>query len=53
MLSGYVQSPFPLKASQQAQVAQILSQSGFIPPDFVQGEVDWFYNSLGIDNAYL
>ncbi|WOO79432.1 NAD-specific glutamate dehydrogenase [Vanrija pseudolonga] len=50
---GYVQSPFPLKASQQAQVAQILSQSGFIPPDFVQGEVDWFYNSLGIDNAYF
>ncbi|RSH88031.1 NAD-dependent glutamate dehydrogenase [Apiotrichum porosum] len=50
---GYVASPFPLKASQQAQVTQILTQSGFMPQELVSGEVDWFYNGLGIDNAYF
>lgn len=53
VISGYVASPFPLKASQQAQVTQILTQSGFMPQELVSGEVDWFYNGLGIDNAYL
>ena len=50
---GYVPSPFPLKSSQQAQVTQLLTQSGFMPQELVHGEVDWFYNSLGIDNAYF
>lgn len=51
--SGYKSSPFPLKASQQAAVAKILSESGFLPQELVAGEVDWFYNHLGIDNTYF
>ncbi|CAK9782342.1 NAD-dependent glutamate dehydrogenase [Cutaneotrichosporon oleaginosum] len=50
---GYISSPFPAKATQQAQVAQTLTESGFMPAELVNGEVDWFYNSLGIDNAYF
>ena len=48
LLSGYKMSPFPLKATQQAQVSKILSETGFMPPELVVGEVDWFYNHLGI-----
>jgi glutamate dehydrogenase len=53
VISGYISSPFPQKASQQAQVTQVLSQSGFMPNELVSGEVDWFYNGLGIDNGYF
>lgn len=52
-ISGYVPSPFPAKGQQQQAVAEILTKSGFMPPELVNGEVDWFYNSLGIDNGYL
>ncbi|ORY27092.1 glutamate dehydrogenase [Naematelia encephala] len=50
---GYKSSPFPLKAAQQSSVARILADSGFIPQELVSGEVDWFYNHLGIDNTYF
>jgi hypothetical protein len=46
--SGYKSSPFPLKASQQSAVARILAEGGFMPQELVPGEVDWFYNHLGI-----
>ena len=49
--SGYKSSPFPLKASQQAQVAKILGEAGFMPQELVHGEVDWFYNHLGIGQS--
>lgn len=42
-----------MKASQQAAVTNILSESGFLPQELVAGEVDWFYNHLGIDNTYF
>ena len=32
---------------------RILAESGFIPQELVSGEVDWFYNHLGIDNTYF
>ncbi|KAK8846866.1 hypothetical protein IAR55_005956 [Kwoniella newhampshirensis] len=50
---GYKSSPFPAKANQQATVARILAESGFMPQELVQGEVDWFYNQLGIENSYF
>ncbi|WVQ84205.1 hypothetical protein IAT38_006356 [Cryptococcus sp. DSM 104549] len=50
---GYKSSPFPAKADQQASVARILSESGFMPNELVHGEVDWFYNHLGIENSYF
>lgn len=53
VISGYVQSPFPAKATQQGKVQQILHETGLMPQELVNGEVDWFYNSLGIDNAYF
>jgi glutamate dehydrogenase len=51
--SGYKSSPFPLKASQQTQVTKILSETGFMPPELVTGEVDWFYGHLGLSNEFL
>lgn len=51
--SGYKSSPFPLKADQQAQVTQILSETGFMPAELVNGEVDWFYGHLGLSNEFL
>ena len=51
--SGYKSSPFPLKASQQTAVTRILAESGFMPQELVAGEVDWFYNHLGIENSYF
>ena len=51
--SGYKSSPFPLKANQQAAVTSIIAETGFMPAELVAGEVDWFYNHLGIDNAYF
>jgi glutamate dehydrogenase len=53
LLSGYKPSPFPAKATQQNKVTEILSQTGFLPAELVHGEVDWFYNHLGIDNTYF
>ncbi|TYJ56279.1 hypothetical protein B9479_002966 [Cryptococcus floricola] len=50
---GYKSSPFPLKAEQQASVTRILSESGFMPQELVDGEVNWFYNALGIENSYF
>ncbi|WWC59390.1 uncharacterized protein I303_101945 [Kwoniella dejecticola CBS 10117] len=50
---GYKSSPFPAKADQQANVSRILAESGFMPQELVHGEVDWFYNHLGIENSYF
>lgn len=51
--SGYKSSPFPLKASQQSAVTRILAESGFMPQELVNGEVDWFYNHLGGSSSPL
>nr|ODN93344.1 glutamate dehydrogenase [Cryptococcus depauperatus CBS 7841] len=53
LIRGYKPSPFPAKAEQQAAVTRILSESGFMPQELVVGEVDWFYNHLGIENSYF
>jgi len=50
--SGYKSSPFPAKAAQQDEVAKILAESGFLPRELVTGEVDWFYNHLGIGESH-
>lgn len=34
-------------------VADLIEEKGFIPPDFISAEVDWFYNMLGIDDMYF
>lgn len=30
-----------------------IEEKGFIPPDFVESETNWFYNELGIDDMYF
>lgn len=30
-----------------------LEEKGFIPPEFVESETNWFYNELGIDDMYF
>ena len=34
-------------------MTKIIAETGFMPAELVAGEVDWFYNHLGIDNAYF
>lgn len=41
--AGYTDTVFEGKADQAAQVKQLLSSKGFIPPNLVTAEVDWFY----------
>lgn len=41
--AGYTDTVFEGKADQAAQVKQLLSSKGFMPPHLVTAEVDWFY----------
>ena len=50
---GYATPPFAGKAAQKAEVHSHIADSGFIPQDLVAGEVEWFYNSLRIDDTYF
>ncbi|KAL2809286.1 Glutamate/Leucine/Phenylalanine/Valine dehydrogenase-domain-containing protein [Aspergillus granulosus] len=50
---GYIAAKFEGKEHQMEQVMIELDKKGFIPQDFVQSEVEWFYNQLGIDDTYF
>ncbi|CEG66380.1 Putative Glutamate dehydrogenase [Rhizopus microsporus] len=50
---GYNANVFIGKNEQMIQVGQYLTNSGFIPKEFVQNEVVWFYENLGIDDYYF
>ncbi|CCD26548.1 glutamate dehydrogenase (NAD(+)) NDAI_0H03750 [Naumovozyma dairenensis CBS 421] len=52
-LSDYHVFDFPGKESQREEVVDILDQQGFIPDNLIEQEVDWFYNSLGIDDLFF
>lgn len=41
--AGYTDTVFEGKADQAAQVKQLLSSKGFMAPELVTAEVDWFY----------
>ena len=30
-----------------------IEAKGFLPPEFVESETQWFYNELGIDDMYF
>lgn len=30
-----------------------VESKGFVPGDFIENEVTWFYDSLGIDDSYF
>jgi glutamate dehydrogenase len=51
--SGYVAPNFEGKAEQMEAVMDGLEAKGFVPPELVEEEVKWFYNSLGIDDMYF
>ncbi|KAJ1560574.1 NAD-dependent glutamate dehydrogenase, partial [Cladochytrium tenue] len=50
---GYTNNVFAGKLEQQTQVATVLADKGFIPPELVANEVEWFYQNLGIDDMYF
>ncbi|KAG0665323.1 NAD-dependent glutamate dehydrogenase [Maudiozyma exigua] len=52
-MSDYHASAFPGKDAQREQVVDLLDQQGFIPDDLIEQEVEWFYNSLGIDDLFF
>ncbi|KAL3229247.1 NAD-specific glutamate dehydrogenase [Nakaseomyces bracarensis] len=52
-ISDYHAFEFPGKEQQREQVLDLLDQQGFIPDDLIEQEVDWFYNSLGIDDLFF
>ncbi|KAI8138244.1 Glutamate/Leucine/Phenylalanine/Valine dehydrogenase-domain-containing protein [Fennellomyces sp. T-0311] len=50
---GYSTNVFPDKQDQMVKVCAHIGQTGFIPQDLVENEVQWFYNNLGIDDFYF
>ncbi|KAL9112550.1 MAG: hypothetical protein Q9227_003121 [Pyrenula ochraceoflavens] len=50
---GYVAPKFEGKESQMENVMDIIEDKGFLPPDFIQTETEWFYDKLGIDDSYF
>lgn len=50
---GYKATSFPEKDQQMKKVEQIVLSQGFLPRELVKGEVEWYYQSLGIDNTYF
>ncbi|EDO16952.1 hypothetical protein Kpol_1041p10 [Vanderwaltozyma polyspora DSM 70294] len=52
-MSDYHVFDFPGKDLQREQIIDLLDQQGFIPDDLIEQEVDWFYNSLGIDDLFF
>ncbi|KAF2271271.1 NAD-specific glutamate dehydrogenase-like protein [Westerdykella ornata] len=51
--SGYVAPTFEGKEKQMESVIESVLEKAFIPEDVVQGEVEWFYDQLGIDDMYF
>jgi glutamate dehydrogenase len=37
----------------ESRVMDELEHKGFIPADFIENEVTWFYKELGIDDSYF
>ncbi|KAF8424978.1 Glutamate/Leucine/Phenylalanine/Valine dehydrogenase-domain-containing protein [Tirmania nivea] len=51
--TGYVTPVFEGKEKQMEEVMDALEAKGFIPPDLIETEVQWFYTALGIDDLYF
>jgi glutamate dehydrogenase len=51
--SGYVAPKFEGKAKQMEAVMDGVESKGFMPPELVEDETRWFYDSLGIDDMYF
>jgi glutamate dehydrogenase len=44
---------FDGKKQQMEAVMDGIEHKGFIPPELVEDETRWFYDSLGIDDMYF
>lgn len=51
--SGYKTPVFSEKSAQKAKVALNVASKGFLPKELVDFEVDWFYESLGIEVSHF
>ncbi|TGZ78677.1 NAD-dependent glutamate dehydrogenase [Ascodesmis nigricans] len=51
--SGYIDTKFEGKEKQMEEVMDLMEEKGFIPPEFIESEVKWFYTQLGIDEMYF
>ncbi|KAL2422033.1 NAD-specific glutamate dehydrogenase [Exophiala dermatitidis] len=51
--SGYVAPKFEGKKAQMEEVMDLIEEKGFLPPEFIASETEWFYNALGIDDMYF
>lgn len=51
--AGYVTPAFAGKDKQMEEVMDAVEAKGFVPPDLVETEVQWFYTALGIDDLYF
>ncbi|GAO51772.1 hypothetical protein G7K_5865-t1 [Saitoella complicata NRRL Y-17804] len=50
---GYRTAVFTTKPTQLERVILLLHNNPFIPPNSIREEVEWFYESLGIDDTYF
>ncbi|KAI0127467.1 NAD-specific glutamate dehydrogenase, partial [Xylariales sp. AK1849] len=50
---GYTAPEFAGKIEQMKEVKTILTKSGWIPESHIEEQIEWFYNSLGIDDVYF
>lgn len=50
---GYTSTVFEGKPAQMKEVINALASKNLIPIDRIAHEVEWFYNSLGIDESYF
>ncbi|KAG8832193.1 NAD-dependent glutamate dehydrogenase [Serendipita sp. 399] len=50
---GYKTPVFPAKEEQRVKVHESVAAKGFLPKELVKFEVDWFYDSLGIEENYF
>ncbi|SCU98232.1 LAMI_0F13652g1_1 [Lachancea mirantina] len=52
-MADYHNYEFPGKDAQREAVLDLVDRQGFIPDDVIEHEVDWFYESLGIDDLFF
>lgn len=50
---GYIAPEFEGRTEQMKSVKEVLEKEGWIPQIHVDAQIEWFYNSLGIDDVYF
>ncbi|KFY31050.1 hypothetical protein V493_01447 [Pseudogymnoascus sp. VKM F-4281 (FW-2241)] len=50
---GYVAPKFEGKEAQINEVKRLIMEGSWIPKEHIDYQIEWFYNDLGIDDAYF